>query len=181
MEKEQQKEWFKFRKAAVELVRAGGQPFGTKRLIQLLILPTFESTVGYEICGPATPKYNNWLAVMTRWRFDLDVAKFSNPVERLKHPYPLHPTIERATIHTTAGVVETALARFRSLTVPVSSSRDILGLDGTSYEVVLGDFWTSSRFHWWGEAPTEWKPIGTAFQEVLPQLEALFAETSLGS
>src|SRR5688500_9285604 len=97
MDTEQVKEWCFFEKRACEVVREGDTPAarGIRCLFQILMLPSFEPVVGWQIFQKVSQsKEKHYFATRTCWSRNEDVQKFVSPIERLKHPRELNPTIQ---------------------------------------------------------------------------------------
>ena len=50
-------------------------------------------------------------------------------------------------------------APLRTATIRVMPDNPSMGLDGTSFEVILGEWQTSARFRWWESVPEGWEPL----------------------
>lgn len=62
--------------------------------------------------------------------------------------------------------INNLLLKARAATIPVHIAHHGIGLDGTSYELVLGGGFVESHFKWWCDAPTGWEPLSTLFSEI---------------
>jgi hypothetical protein len=175
MEREHTEEWLGLQGLALETLRASSHKDGI-RCLQLLVMPSFEPAISYEIYKALSRRQlRGYFAVITRWRRDVDAEKFRTPIERLKYPRPLNPTFESKSFELTPEFVNGILDRFKAVSVPALTDMETLGLDGTIYEVGLGDSFHWSRFHWWEELPAEWQSLHTAFQDTLQELERVAA------
>ena len=96
-----------------------------------------------------------------------------SPVERLKHRRPYQPTIEVEWTAIDRVRVENLFNRFRAISVPLAFQNQSIGLDGTSYELALGNYMYHSRIHWWSQLPPPWR----ALQPVVTELLELFEHT----
>jgi hypothetical protein len=173
MERENIAEWRNLEDSALKILRTG-EPNASLRFIQLLIIPSFEPVIAYDVHDVSRKDHpKNYLARYTCWRRDIDAEKFRTPLERLKYPRPLKPTFESKSFSITSKAVVEILDRFRTVSIPTFINRSALGLDGTAYEVEIGDQLQGCRFHWWEEQPAEWQALRTAFQSTLQQLSKL--------
>lgn len=178
MQPEHVEEWRHLQKTALTTLRAGSREQGV-RLLYLLVMPSWEPSINYEIYRTQTRHLPiSHLVAVTRWRVDTDAAKFATPIERLKYPRPLTPTFERQSFETSTEFVSVILDRFMAVSIPTLTNTHILGLDGTSYEVGLGNSLVWSCFHWWEKPPSEWQSLGTVFQDTLQELEKMVAVKS---
>jgi hypothetical protein len=143
-------------------------------LCQFLILPSFENCISWDVLkldsrdsGAQTRLYRSC------WRNDADTEAFRSPVERLKHPRPYSPTLETDWVLIEKDKLESILSRFRTIRIPLTLTTSHAGLDGTSFELALGDAFCNARITWWCELPEEWKEL----RPVVAELEILFDST----
>ena len=102
---------------------------------------------------------------------------------RLKYLKRLSPALTFARLSLSdddARKVEDMTTRLFSTPVPLLTRNKHFGLDGTSYELGLGDTWANVRFHWWDQAPPEWKIIEETVMPLLKTLEGLAVEEAQG-
>jgi hypothetical protein len=97
--------------------------------------------------------------VARTWRYSIDSAKLETPIERLKHPRPLLPTIDTQSARIEKLQVDSLIASLSQIRVPVHPLDASMGLDGTSFELQIGDHFCGSEFHWWSAYSGEWKPL----------------------
>ena len=180
--------WYAFRSLAVEAVRRGYEPetardIRTERLIQIITLPSFDSVVGWQLYQMGDGKVQDRLvALRSCWSQQEDAQRFYNPVERLtflrlKYLGRLSPALNYFTLILDAASSEKmkqVIATILSVRLMPSPMDKSSGLDGTSYEVNIGDSWAGMRLHWWEEAPTEWLPFAEAAMSLLDSLETRF-------
>jgi hypothetical protein len=116
-----------------------------------------------------------YAARLTVWRRDLDLPKFDSPVERLKYPSQLLPTLESEEFELNQTLAEELLARFHDISISPIPRRFSGGLDATLYELAFGhDRIGGGRLNWCDEPPDEWQALGTAFAEVVAMLNQAF-------
>lgn len=173
MDPEQLKEFCALRTSVYDGLRLG-RYIDRDRVLQVcqfLILPAFENPTSWDVVqaiprvgGPQTRLYRSC------WRMDVDDEVMSSPVERLKHPRPLRPTIEVGWAPVDPARIEALVARFRAVKVPLAVAQPHSGCDGISYELSLGDFFCSARVGWWCDLPDEWRDLGP----LVAELEQLF-------
>ncbi len=175
MEKQQIEEWRILQEEAIKALRNNSRQEGI-RLLQLLVIPAFEPVTSYEILKiRSTRRATKYLGIFARWRRDVDIVKFTSPVEQLKYPALLNPTVEHQDFAITADEVGRILDSFKSVSVPPLAGDYAPGLDGTIYELELNNGLFQSRFCWWNEAPIEWQPLEVVFQSTLSKLDAVVA------
>ena len=176
MDSEQIKEWMALEKSARDLVRQGAMPvaIGLKRLFQILALPSFDGLLGWEIFQKVSrSNEKSCFAVRTLWCRDEDAAKLESPIERLKYPRDLEPTIRAETIELDTVIVDSFLDRLKAIRIPIFLDNPRFGTDGTCYEFSFGQLFLGVRYRWWEEPPNEWKPLSDTVLEILRYLESL--------
>jgi|SRR5215468_6216292 len=174
-------------------LRTGASRRGFIREIQALVLPSFEDHRAYELML-STPRAttplqerptgtsadnSSVLAVRTIWRKSIDVEKFRDPVERLRHGVSvrLQPTIEEADANVAREQLAALLFRATTLAVPPHIPDSGVGLDGTTYELVFGRLFVQARFQWWCDAPAGWEPLAALLQEIERLVENAIGST----
>jgi len=165
VDREQHEEWLAFRQAAEHVLRDAVIPPScrVRLVVQFLELPAFTICRSYELYHETprrrAPRYQ---AVEITWRLDEDIERFRTPVERLRHPRDLRPTIERRDGVLSSDDVSALLDELRSLRLPIVPGKPAFGVDGVRYELRLGDHYAVTRLQWWVEPPVGW--------EILPSL-----------
>jgi hypothetical protein len=150
------------------------------RIFRLLITPSFLNPVCWELVREAVEAKTTEISASSSfrveyavWRQDLDQEKFSNPINRLRYPKPVTPTIERTGYAVADDLAAGWISRFAGLTLPALIQTGFVGCDGTAFEFSWGDSFLGARFHWWEQAPAPWTSLGQTFHEVLREFEAL--------
>jgi hypothetical protein len=183
MDAEQLKEWIDFERRAIQLVRKGNVPdeIGVMRLFQVLILPSFDEAVSWDVCREqSTSGDRRYFAVQTRWKRQVDMKMFETPVERLRHPKALYPTLGANTFEISSDAVERFLDKLRTATIPAYVEAKSIGADGTRYELSFDDYFVGARYSWWEEPPDEWKEIGVAVLMFLKEVGVEVGEERAG-
>jgi hypothetical protein len=180
--------WDKFRVHAVSLVRDGFTPSPQKgqqavHLFAVLQEESFDDVIGWQVyeiaCDQGPPFY---LAQRTCWKQGLDSQRIFEPVERLallrlKAGQESQPTIEYAAVTPDAARIVAARDRISALRLPLGVETNHFGLDGTSYELILGKYSGIATLRWWEEAPAEWRAAGEVVMALLEFLEQLYKES----
>jgi len=167
-------EWYTLEKQATEQLRRGNTPArsGVSQLFQVLVLPSFEAAFSWEICQDVKAM-NRYFAVHSIWHKRDDLSKLETPVVRLRHPHPLVPTIEVRQLPLEADWVEATQKALSSLVIPAMVKPEVIGLDGTSYEIAFDALFVQARYGWWEEPPSGWRPLNQWLQQMLAALEQL--------
>jgi hypothetical protein len=110
---------------------------------------------------------NEYILIRSCWRSDIDREKFCTPVERLRHPYPLVPTIEVHELPTPSTELEDLARDLGVLELPIGAVPTVGGLDGVTFEVAIEQppdhiaFSARCRLSWWCEPPAAWSELRT--------------------
>src|SRR2546423_4785068 len=137
MDPEQSKEWSNFEQQALDLVRKGNVPdeVGVFHLFQIVILPSFDPAMSWEVYRKTSRSgEQKYFVINTRWRRDTDIKRFETPMERLKHPHKLLPTLETMKVELPINLVELFLDRLKSVTISAYIDARSMGTDGIRYE-----------------------------------------------
>lgn len=180
------KEWLGLRAEAKRLVCAGSSEKEIK-VFRLAIFPSFTNMFSWEIIERKTRKATphdaravspfheggGFQLVRTVWRMDTDVEKFRSPIERMRYPRSLTPTLEQTHWPAPSANVQEWLGSFSSIKLPALITSNSFGLDGTSYEFSFGDGFLWATYHWWDKAPDKWKELEDRFQATIRDFEEL--------
>jgi hypothetical protein len=173
VDREQIDEFYRLKELAYETLRLGRylDRHLSVPICQFLTLPSFENPFGWDVIQMVSSQE----VAQTRlyrscWRMDLDSQAMSSPLERLKHPHPLSPTIEVNWVLVDALKLEKILSQLHNIQIPLTLPIQQIGCDGTSFELAIGDFFCNARIGWWCDMPEEWKEL----QPVVTELERLF-------
>src|SRR6266498_727348 len=68
-------------------------------VFSLFVLPSFSPSRRFTVYSPVRPeKGHRPFVAFSTWRSDLDAEKLRSPIERLRYPKDLSPTIENDTL-----------------------------------------------------------------------------------
>src|SRR5688572_17760260 len=81
------------------------------RLFTIWVRPSFQPSFRWSVYAPR--RSANPMASYLVWRSDVDAEKLRTPVERLKHPKELAPTIEHDAVDLDAKDIENFTQRIR--------------------------------------------------------------------
>ncbi len=173
MELEQANEWLFLEKDAINLMSQGPHD-ARKGIVQVLVFPAFDNSHRSDIIEQLRPsRTSDYIGIRTEWRKDKDLEKFRTPVERLKYPRILTPTLETRSVQLDTKFVEGILGRLRTLSIPVWIDKPRgIGLDGIFFELRLGSSgFLNANYRWWVEPPEEWQPLAEVVQSVLQRFD----------
>jgi hypothetical protein len=155
VDREHQQEWHSLEQQACGLLRDGDW------YLRLAVLPSFTDP---HILGLRGWPRGSSQVIWRRWRRDVDAEKLRNPVERLRHPRRLVPTIEEKQSIFDAARARDLVDGVSKLSIPVIPQATSIGLDGTGYELLAKDGNHSINLRWREAAPREWLPIMKWFE-----------------
>ena len=174
------------RKAA----RRGFEPehlsgYGDLLLMQLMMMPSFTSTVGWQIYQRSPILYRRrpiendgkprFLGCRTEWVQEEDLKRFSSPVTSLKHLSELAPTMRFQSVELDPEWLQSKQTELRSISIAPYVDSETFGLDGVRYEITQNGFKTHSCFNWWCDGPDEWRPLTKIVLAMLDELEGKIA------
>lgn len=156
MEQLQQFEWCELRSRTWRLLREREHILRSKHcpLLQFLVMPSFTDSW----CIDLVRTDGITAAYYTVWRMTYDIEAFSTAIERLKHPRPYLPTLESTKLGASSDSLDEILESLLATVVPLSRVRNSISLDGTRFELQIGDGWTGIMLQWHNDLPDEWSP-----------------------
>lgn len=154
IDREQHAEFRALRDAAGERLRAG-----TWRL-RLDMQPSFEDCWAIGVIGDTT--------TARRWDRSADADKLRNPIERLKHPRTLTPTIVEHAAASQPGAIDRLLAGLADVRIPLNVLPDHITLDGVIFAVHSTA--RASLSLSWNTQPGPWKPLALWFAQTWREL-----------
>jgi hypothetical protein len=185
MEQEQRIEFEGLQAEAVERLRRGQSEAGKFfAVFRLTALPNFSNGTTWELLRDVQPERRPsegysvpepvYSLARTRWRWDIDFAKFSSPVERLRHLRPLQPTFETQKWRVDSTSAQAWIDALEALSIPVRMARRSVVIGHpTAYELQFGDWLHGGTFNWFEQPPPEWRPFSTGCVKLIEQFEAL--------
>lgn len=190
---ERDQSWYSFQRQATQAVRAGYAPehisgYSDHFELQILKLPSFESTIGWQIYlrqpvvyrkhSPENEGLPKFIATRTRWAHQEDWQIFDSPVKRLEYLNRLSPRLHFGYQELEPIWIQDQLEKFHKLTLFPFVKDNSVGLDGVSYEINHGNSMAGARFGWWENGPPAWRSLIEIALPLFDQLELLY-ETQL--
>ena len=137
-----------------------------RHVFQYLVLPSFSPPIAWDVFRRRRRGHeDDYVLVRSSWRSDLDLEKLRTPVERLRHPYPLGPTVDVHQLAAASDDLARLAAELAALEVPIGAPRQVAGLDGVTYEVAIEQpphhiaLAAKCRLSWWFEPPRQWAAL----------------------
>ena len=155
MDSEQHQEWYALQRAGKEALNVGDL-----WILRLVHEPSFDDhhVIGIQRVTRRFPdrlREHGFDVFARTWRRSEDSRKLETPIERLKHPRPLVPTIEERRVPVESAVPQRLLLELDKISVPMFPFEFPDGLDGTGYE--LSD--AQNTLRWWSTYPKTWEPL----------------------
>ena len=168
MDGEQQAELGRLETSAMSRLRDGDWK------LRLGMYPAFEDCVmlGSRFQG------SDWTVVERVWRRVEDSEKFRSPVERLRHPRVLQPTIRERSVGCTRSFAAALLSQLEDLQVPVLPPSRVIGTDGIEFELFGSVGFHCAHFRWWQDRPAEWMPLMNWFESAWRAISTLLDGTT---
>lgn len=168
-----QREFQSLRQSATQQLRDVPESGSYRHVFSILVRPSFAPAYRCTVYAPLSfAKGKQPFASFVIWRNDLDFDKLRTPVERLKHPKDLSPTIEDDTLWLTDTDVEDYLQRVRGISVPLYlGPATVAGCDGTSFEFHCDEIFYGASLRWWEDQPSEWRPFTMVIVQIASELE----------
>jgi hypothetical protein len=164
MDAEQAREWHVFEQEASRQLRAG------EWTLRLSIMPSFSD---WTVAGVT---FRNQV-VVRRWLREEDSCKFATPIERLRHPHVLTPTINESIEQVSKAEVDALTSGLDALAIAIRPQHERITLDGTKFGLVVHRASCWIEVHW-SVAPTEWTELSLWFEETLKRLRQMTANDS---
>ena len=181
--------WFKHRRdshdlanrdTVTEFLRNGSEYRieAGNRLLQILILPSFEPIRSYELFSFLGPKQarveGDYILLQTTWD---ERAEKQRWLHTGKPEYVL-PNLQLAYVEVDSDVVKGLFEPFKA-NIPIwfepNKSLDKIGLDGTKYELALGGYFLGVRYVWWESVPDEWGLLAETTDRMIVEFDRLLA------
>ncbi len=172
MTPELQHEFRLFSDAAKRLLKEIPVSGSYRHVFSIWTFPSFSPASRCTVYSPLPfAKGKQPFADFTTWRSDLDYEKFRTPVERLRHPKGLAPTIENEVVWLTDDKVTAMEDSLRGIPVPFYLGRStVVGCDGTAFEFKYDEVFFGASLHWWENHPAEWRPFIEAVTRIVDEL-----------
>jgi hypothetical protein len=172
-----QAEFSRVSESAVALLRDGrhrGKP--ARRLLQFLIIPAFDDPYAWDVVEVGRRDKMRYELVHASWLRNLDRGAFVTPAERAEHPRPFVPTMNVRSVHVEKELIDGFMARIGQMAVPLSVADGMMGFDGVSYELAIGELFCSARITWWVQMPSSWSRLQPLLDELVSHFRSLLSD-----
>ena len=176
MDPEQQREWRELQRRAEAELRRGSPPaqrgVRVARVAQVLVMPAFANWVASDVYRITDAGAEQFVATRSMWDQVADAACFATPLERLRHPQAMAPTLVHAR-HALPQQDASQLAHdVAALAVQLAPQAHHLGLDGTTFVLTLGDPFAELSIRWWQSPPSNWTAVARLADRVVELVDA---------
>ena len=173
MQFEQQRELSRLAYSAAVAINATAESGAFTHVFSFWRLPAFDNHTRTTLYSPRPADSSKQpFFTVTTWRRDVDVDKLRDPVERLKHPRVLKPTIEECAINVAPDVVTSIVAELAEISLPVLRPNEgIVGLDGASFRFSFSQGLYALDFTWWSGHPKWWRAAAQKIEDLVSKLE----------
>jgi hypothetical protein len=183
MEPEQIREFGQIRDEVTEKLRhhAYIDDRNAGHVFQYLIIPSFTPPISWDVFRRRKGSLDAHVLLRSSWRCDLDQEKLGTPVERLRHPYPLIPSIEAHELSAPPGDLERLAQQLGAIELPIGAATEVCGVDGVTFEIAVGqpsyDIGLSAkcRLSWWCDLPAPWVRLRLWLREAESVFEAAWS------
>ena len=139
-------------------------------------LPAFHNQTRLTLYIPhprAKPDIEPFFTVST-WRRDTDLDKLRDPIERLRHPKLLKPTIEEINKQISKDKVDQITSSLSRIPLPsLLPNENTIGFDGTRYRFSFDQGYYSLDLQWWCDYPKAWKSTIDDINNIISELEEI--------
>ena len=151
-----------------------------RQVFSFWTMPSFSPCSRWTIYSPQPfGKVDRPFASYTIWRSDLDLEKLKSPVERLKFPKHLAPTVQEDIVQLTEVEVQKIERQISGIAIPICPDEcAVTVLDGTRFEFRHDQLFFGGSLHWWENHPSEWRPFTEVIRRIAAELEQRRKEKS---
>ncbi len=173
MQSEQQLELRHLTEAAAEILASVAESGSYTRVFSFWKMPSFGDQSRYTLYSPRRSDSNlHPFLDTTTWRRSVDSEKLRDPVERLKHPRHLLPTILESSKFLDSHAVTDAIRVLEGIGIPsLRPTEQVVGLDGTQFRFEFSQGYCSLDVSWWADRPKAWQSFAEKIEELVTYLQ----------
>lgn len=174
MQSEQQQELYRLTDEAADALNAVPESGSFTHVFSYWRLPAFYDHTRTTLYTPnRSDGEKRPFITITTWRRDVDLDKLRDPIERLKHPKFLNPTIEESAFDVSPGSVADAVATLSEISLPaLRPIEKVVGLDGIGFRFSFSQGFYALDISWWMERPQAWNLATGRLEELVARLES---------
>jgi hypothetical protein len=131
-------------------------------LVRVIVAPSFEPTIEYEAFAATVHE-----VALVRRVVPTRASEAARGGDVLEGSEVIAEELSVASERVLVAKSELASICARLRAAPISAIPDLssMGLDGATYEVILGDSPTRAQYRWWAYVPEGWEPLGHFVRE----------------
>lgn len=171
MEQELYYEWCLFEKRSLELTNnLNIKEIDKSRVLKIMKIPSL-----YWDCVRRWELYED-LVVRIDWFCQDDYKMFSSIIEREKYQNYITPTIKYKIHKVEKSYSELIVKELSNISIPLNTKIDLVGCDGTDYELELGRYWANIKIKWWEDGTEQWKAVDNFTKRLMGEFDDLLID-----
>ena len=173
VQSEQQQEFYRLTEAASVALDEVAESASFIQVFSFWKLPAFHNHTRTTLYAPKRPGTDKQpFFTISTWMREVDLEKLRDPVERLKHPKVLIPTITESTIMVSIEAAAEVVSNLADICLPtLRPTEGVLGLDGIGYRFCFSQGFYGLDLRWWVDLPHSWHPALERIKNVVAWLE----------
>jgi hypothetical protein len=173
VQSQQQQEFYRLTEAATESLNSVPESGSFVHVFSYWRLPAFDDQTRTTLYAPRRAESGkDPFVTVTIWRRKVDLEKLRDPVERLKYPRELKPTIEALSTTLEPDLVASVISDLSSISLPsIRPHEGVVGLDGIGYRFSFSQGLFSLDLSWWCDRPETWQDATQRIEEIVSHLE----------
>lgn len=173
VQSEQQQEYTRLIEAAGHELNSVAESGSFLQVFSFWRLPAFHDQVRTTLYTPRRPGSGKEpFVTITTWKRSQDVDKLRDPLERLRHPKDLRPTLEESSMVVDADTVAQVIADLSAISLPsIRPIEGVVGLDGVGYRFSFSQGYFSLDLSWWCDLPSVWRAATQQIEDVVMRLQ----------
>lgn len=173
MQSEQQQEFYRLTEDASGTLGAVPESGSFIHVFSFWRLPSFHNHMRTTLYAPKRPGAGRQpFFTISTWMRDVDIEKFRDPVERLKHPKVLTPTITESATNISPETSAEVVAKLSHISLPsIRPNEGVIGTDGIQYRFSYSQGFYGLDIKWWSDLPHSWHPALEQIERLVTWLE----------
>jgi len=180
VQSKQQQEFYRLTEEASVALGAAPESGSFTHVFSYWRMPSFHNHTRTTLYTPKRPGSDRHpFFTISTWMRDIDLEKLRDPVERLKHPRVLTPTITESAINVSREAVAEVVTNLSQISLPaLRPDEGVVGLDGIGYRFSFSQGFYGLDLKWWAELPSGWHPALEKIERIVAWLESQVATTA---
>lgn len=172
LQTEQQEEYLRLSETALDALNSVAESGSFLHVFSFWCLPAFRDQSRTTLYTPRRPESGKLpFFSVTTWKRTEDLEKLRDPVERLRHPKELKPTIEHSNKVLDTVFASQVIEDLSAISLPsLRPTETVLGLDGVGYRFSFDQGYFSLDLSWWCDRPKAWDTVTSRIEEIVSRL-----------